>query len=321
MRNLIKSPYQIRFKYPTGSEQRESIKRKIDNNKNFDLYCTITSGSQIKKTNKFSISLQQSTDLNLQEKLFGDADTVYVSRDQLVELGNLVYTELNIIEEYEIDSEKFSNEFVKDMIALVGEKMQPVNFKEALESLSKFSLNFQGDIDPDRITRELSKVFTLEKIGNKEHIVLDKAYDEQLEKEKSSGTKVNAEVSYGIVSVKAGVEHVQAQKYKTSKSEKNKDDQLKELNSLKENNVEYEFSGQKIIPKSLKVAKLTRSKFENTLSFSRIKHVYVKAQFDKKFSLSTQNVLKNPEFVNVMTQKLKACHDRIDVLEKVRTFS
>ena len=61
------------------------------------------------------------------------------------------------------------------MIALVGDQMRLVDFKEAPTTLLKFSLNFQGDLEPNRITNEISKVFKIEQSASKSGIVYDKS--------------------------------------------------------------------------------------------------------------------------------------------------
>ena len=265
------------------------------------------------------MSLQESTDLNLQEKLFGDADSVYVARDQLVDLGNLLNSQFNIIEDYQITGEQFSNEFVDNIIALVGEEMKSVDIEAALESLSKFS--FQADLKPDLIKNDLSKFFKIEKTENKERIVFDDKFNKDLDKQSSSVAKgagsmdlkgMGAMNLIGFTASGSG-ENNKSEKLHSINSGSNLNDQLKELNSLKDNQVTFEISGERIVPKSLKVAKLHRVKFNKNLCFSRIRKVYVDAEFKKEFSLSTQNVLKNPEFVNVLTNNIKALESSASV--------
>lgn len=74
-------------------------------------------------------------------------------------------------------------------------------------------------------------------------------------------------------------------------------DQLSELNSYEENSIEFQFEGNKIVPKSLKVAKLQSAGFKKILKFNRIKSVYYEADFKKDFIIATEESTSIPDFV------------------------
>jgi hypothetical protein len=71
---LIQSPYELEFKYQTGSKERILFEREIKSDQiNLKFKCNITSGAQIKKSNTFTITVQESNNIRLSDKLFGPA--------------------------------------------------------------------------------------------------------------------------------------------------------------------------------------------------------------------------------------------------------
>ncbi len=114
---------------------------------------------------------------NLEENLFGGADSKFVTRNQLAKLANLVSTNMRVLEEYQIPEEKFSDEFIDTIIKNSGEKLQNIDFREALGSLSTFATDFKGDLKANLIYNEYSKVFTIEKSGDMKHIIVSKNED------------------------------------------------------------------------------------------------------------------------------------------------
>ena len=78
--------------------------------------CKITAGDQIQKSNTFTITLQESNNIKLSEKLFGPANEAYVARDQLTELSSEVYSHFNVVEDYEMQQDQFSSAFVENLL-------------------------------------------------------------------------------------------------------------------------------------------------------------------------------------------------------------
>ncbi len=62
--------------------------------------------------------------MNLEENLFGGADSKYVTRNQLAKLANLVQSRMRVLEEYQIPEEKFSDEFIDTILKNSGDKLQ-----------------------------------------------------------------------------------------------------------------------------------------------------------------------------------------------------
>jgi len=221
--------------------------------------------------------------------LFGPANEVYVNRSQLTELSNEVYSYFDIIENYQIEQDKFSSAFVESLILLTGENsFRHVSFEDALSSLSKYSLDISGDIKPDQIKNEISKLFKVDKTGNKSHIVFDDKYYNELDKQsKSSGSSSGSVSVFKLFGAKGSRSYANDHKEHWIKNETHLDDQLKELNNYSKDIIEYEFDGDKIIPKSINVCKLQSSLFKKNLFFSRIKKFYSEADFNKEFTLET----------------------------------
>ena len=63
------------------------------------------------------------------------------------------------------------------------------------------------------------------------------------------------------------------------------DDQLQELNNYHKNDIEWEIVGERIIPKNIRVSKLNKAKFSQSLSFSRVRKELYNTLFRKTFLL------------------------------------
>lgn len=63
--DFISSPFQIKFPYEFNAPETMAAKEKIAQNSNIEIECKVTAGSQIKKTNSFSLSVQEINDLKV----------------------------------------------------------------------------------------------------------------------------------------------------------------------------------------------------------------------------------------------------------------
>ncbi|XP_065665060.1 uncharacterized protein LOC136086703 [Hydra vulgaris] len=289
--NFKKSPYEIDFKYPVGTKERNLFEQEIKTEPNLKFICNVTAGAQVQKSNTFTLTLQESNNLRLSDKLFGPANEVYVTRDQLTELSNEVNSYFNVIEDYQISQEQFSSAFVDNLISLSGQTtFKSVSLDDALKSLSKYTMEFRNDLDPDQIKKDLSEVFKIEKLGNKSRIVFDEKYYKELEKQSSESGAASASVKvFGMGKGSASASYAKSQANHWLEKGSSLDDQLRDLNTYSENKMKYEFEGNKIVPKTLQVSKLQASAFKRTLSFSRIKNYYYEADYNRVFTLNTQN--------------------------------
>ena len=230
---LRQSPYKVEFKYPVNTKERLFFEQEIKEEPlDLEFKCTITAGASIQKSNTFIITLQESNNIRLSEKLFGPANESFVTRDQLTELSNEVNSYFNVVENYQIPQDQFSSAFVENLISLTGQTtFNPVSFDDALKSLSKYSLDFSGDLNSNQITKELSEIFKIEQTGDKSHIIFDEAYYGELEKKsESSGSNTGSFQLFGQSGSKTS-QFAQSQKDKWIDQGTSLNDQLKELNT------------------------------------------------------------------------------------------
>ena len=250
-RNL--APYELEFKYPIGTKERLLFQEEVKDSIKLNFKCLITAGAQTRKQNTFTITLQDNNNFRLTDKLFGPANESFVTRDQLTELSNEVYSYFNVVEDYQVPQDQFSSTFVDDLITLTGQTaFKPVSFDDALTSLSKYSLDFSGDLNANKITKDLSEIFKIEKVGNKSRIIFDEKYYKELEKLSSSSGGGSGSVGiFGIGGGKISAQYAQSQSDYWLDKGSSLDDQLRELNTYSENKIKYEFEGEKIVPNQI----------------------------------------------------------------------
>ena len=69
---------------------------------------------------------------------------------------------------------------------------------------------------------------------------------------------------------------------------------MKILNNEHTNDVQWDIVGDKVIPKSINVAKLNKASFSRSMSFTRIKKQLFDALFHRKIVLSTLKFTTTP---------------------------
>ena len=80
------------------------------------------------------------------------------------------------------------------------------------------------------------------------------------------------------------------------------DDQLKQLNNEAQSDIKWEFKGNKIIPMSIKVAKMMRSTFERSTTLERVRKVFTETLFLRTPTLYTS---KAPGLLSTSNAKLE----------------
>jgi len=139
VKNFYEYPLKLVFDAPIGSIHRETFE-KLDENENvdLDLECEIEAGGVEKKQNILRIDFNQSNNLNIAEKLFGPASQVFVTREQVSNLAIEMYSNLNIVEEYELPIYQFNDEFIEGLIKQAAtENFRQIPIDEAMQTLSK----------------------------------------------------------------------------------------------------------------------------------------------------------------------------------------
>ena len=298
-------PLRLMFAAPLGSTERQLFQKLLYSNQqeeNSDLIfkCAIEAGSVEKKENTLKISFDQINQLNLLDKLFGPASTTYVTRDQMSELAVEMYTSLNIIEEYEMPMYQFNEKFVEGLIGQVSaSSFNQVSFDEAIQELSKYATNFDSDLKADVIKEDLGKIYELKKVKDKKFIKADKEHLNKLRtkyNKKGSGSVKGSASFLGLIkgSASASLSGEVDEEYDSLNSGKTLDEQLNELNTENINDIQWKIEGDRVVPKSIFVAKLNKASFSRSLIFNRIRKQSYDALFQRKITLPTMKFSSRP---------------------------
>jgi hypothetical protein len=265
VKNFYEYPLKLVFDAPIGSIHRE-IFEKLDENGalDMDFECEIEAGGVEKKQNILRVDFNQVNRLNISEKLFGPATQVFVTRRQLKNLAIEMYSNLNIAEENELPIYQFNEEFIEELIKQAAiEHFRQIPIDEAIQTLSKYLTNFDKDLTANVIKKDLGKVYELKKINDQKHIKLN---NEHLNSSKDQSSE-NTEGSFkGWFGLEASVKHASSKLNEAVNSGKSLDDQLKLLNKEHINDVQWDIVGDKVIPKSINVAKMNKASFSRSMS-------------------------------------------------------
>ena len=138
----------------------------------------------------------------------------------------------------------------------------------------------------------------------------------------SSSIEGEAEVSGSVgiplvleASVKGAVKIAYKNAYSQGSEGETLSDQLKKLNSQTQNDVKWEIEGNRIVPKSLNVFRMARSKLGKTLSFSRVRRQTVTALFDRYFSLNPNRAVADMPILEKMMYDISNLRNLVDQLE------
>ncbi|RNA16672.1 hypothetical protein BpHYR1_040013 [Brachionus plicatilis] len=328
--HLSKFPIDVFFEAPAGSMERVALEEilhaefSIDKTSNIyeemgiSLQCEISAQGRGYQQNSLILSAKQINQLHLVEEVFGPKDSVYVTRKQMSSLAHSLYQQLDIIEEYRLPEREFSSKFVQDLIAQTAElidQYEPI--EKVLENLSPYEL--KEDIQPDVITEELSRVFTIDKINSQEKLVLNKAKLEKNGDSSAFGLKVNMFANIKAlprVNFNAGY----ADSDGTISGFSSVSDALNALNSNLENEIQWSRKGNTIIPKSIKASKLARANFMKTLRFSRIKKYLYDAPFKRVYFLKRVHVQEKNNQLTQLNSEMLECKAKLDKLMENEDF-
>lgn len=278
-KTLTNFPLNVEFDdVPLKSKEMKCFEHHLIEHHQLKIDCVIRKKSKVVKQNTFSISWEQMSRINLIDKLFGNASEVYVSRQQMAELAAEVHQSMNVYEEYEIREKEFSSDFIEGLIKQKVADFKPVSIDDVLKSFSSYSAK---DIDPNIIKKNLSKVLKVQTNGNKKHIIVDSEYNGS----KSERDRNETGFRVGWFNLKGSVNYANEKETSWANSGRDLKDQLDELNSHSQDDVEWELEGEQIVPKSLNVSRLVKSSFNQKLNFERIKRIVEDYIFNKKFSL------------------------------------
>ena len=263
---FTKFPLEVKFKDQDKSKLT-CLHQYLVEHQHIDLECTASRNSKNVKKNYFSISADQINSNEITDKLFGDGDEKLVSREQLANLANEIYTSFHVYAEYEIPKDEFSSKFIEGLIKQTNAAFKPVPFKEAISSLSKYSMK---DLEPNQIKSAFEKALKVKTEGSKKHIVVDKESANSQSQKNNTSLGTSVETDLKVASLKMSCNFAKGRENSWANSNKSLDNQLKELNDHTRDQIEWKFDGNRIIPKSLKLAKIVKSTFKNGLKFEKI---------------------------------------------------
>ena len=286
-------PNKITFSAPITYRERILFEKRINadkDNLDLELNCEATSAGQTYRENTLVILGTQLNRIGLTDKIFGIGNEKYVTRNQISQLSSELYQKLNIIEIYQMPENKFKESFLDDFISMTASSIyQNVNVNDTLSLLSRY--NFEADIKPNVIYSEMSKIFTVNKVNNKERLTLSKTNYDRLITTYGRSTGGSAGGSFFGINFGGSASYATSQSSYWESSNTLFTNQLNELNTYFENEVQWERKGNIIVPKSINVSKLSKALFQRDMSFSRVKREYTEAPYKRQFLLETSNIL------------------------------
>jgi len=252
--NFNRYPLKLEFNYPKNSLERIQLKENL-NLKYLNFNCELASINVKTSTNKFKLNEQN---LKLFDKLFGNLDSCYVTRNQLNIFSRNLYNFLNIIDNYHLSEYQFREIFVDDIITQISDNdgFKQILLENVNDSLSNYSLNFH--LTPKLIINKSAKIF--QSYNNKSKITFNKNGIEEL---KQTGFLNQYNKLFNEFQI-----------------------ELFEINNQNDNDIQWRYQGQKLVIKSINVARIFKSRLSDELIFNRIQKITHKAKFTKKIFLS-----------------------------------
>ena len=309
---LTKFPLKLSFLAPLKSTERVLFEKRLNESNNeliADINCEINSQGVVSRTNTLIITSSQINQIGLLDDIFGVGSEIYVSRNQISSISSELYQKLNVIEIYQMPQTQFKESFVDDFIKQTAlSAFQYVSIDQVLSQFSKY--DFTQDIKPSVIKNELSRLLTIKKVANKELLQLNQTQYEKLISQygKSAGG------SFFGISFSGSANYATSRQSEWEKSSTSFLNQLNELNTFDQNEVEWSRSGNIVIPKSIKVSKLAKALFNKNLVFSRVKLEYYDAPFKRSFTLDSSNRLYPSETLIENGQRLLNLETKLQIL-------
>ena len=273
--------------------------------------CRMTSAGKVLSTRTLTITSQQQQMIGLEGKLFGDAsekvlDSVYVTKNQMKVLSSEIYAALNIAEDYQILEGTFADAFLDELINQIGSSdFAQVPIADVLGSLSKYGFGTDADLDPASIKNALSSMLMIEK-KNKLIILNEIIYARIIEQ---ISDDMNADLLEIATSANWARDNSKSGVVNTPLAE-----QLRDLNSASLNGVQWIIQNDRVVPKSLNVASLSRAKLGKTLTFNKVRSQTFIAPFDREVAIYTNRVQASTPFLDQVISKINNIQAREDIL-------
>ena len=212
------------------------------------------------------ITPNQFKSMDVIKKVLGTSPSVLMTRQQLLNLADLAYRSLKVMEFFRAAEYEFAEEFIK--LLTKNESFSLVPFDKAVKSMSRFSIDPKFNIET--LNKQLSDTFKIEKVGE------------------MSVIKVNGKVSKPLATI-VGLKSARSiRDYQQDwiEAKRQLDAQVYDVNYWASSEVEWKIEGEnKIVPKSIALAKINKSVFQNAFKFSTINKTITKAEFSKIIKL------------------------------------
>uniref|UniRef100_A0A915JN49 2-phosphoxylose phosphatase 1 n=1 Tax=Romanomermis culicivorax TaxID=13658 RepID=A0A915JN49_ROMCU len=322
----------INFPYSENSDKRKALmdrmKLKADPP---EWVCEFRAAGKDVKKNEIRITGSIIQDVALEGQLFGKGGEAFVTRNQMNQLAEKIHQRLSVDEEYEVEGEEFDQKIYDKLLDLAAAPFKQVPIDDALKQLSSFGANFnERDITASEIKRQLSDVLKVEKVNGKEFILAqnDTSRTGTHDEGHSVGTEVGAGVSVPevvAVEAKAAVKVANDKRDTWNNTDSTLGKQLSEMNRENQDHIQWEIDGNRIIPKSLNVAKVTKSKMSTDITISYKKSFVQDAQYKKTITLQ-ENTSFVPATKENEAEKVKESvqnvNENVDgILQKVDLLS
>ena len=285
---IIANPVVLFFKLHNTFEKYENSLK--DPQRQVIIKCNVQSRGKVRKQNVLTISSSIIDELNLKENLFGaSAAEVFITRNQLMELARRIYKSMHIEDKYEIHEELFKTKFVENLLFLTSDyTFEQIDIQTELEKLSYFAIDIKK---PDVIYKYLN-TFSVNSSNLNEQIALKN--DQESNLSTNTGPKLYIDLNKKfslrkIFGVNAQIEYYNKMKQEQNFKSLSANDQLRTLNTVHESDVRWERKGNEIYPKWLNVTRLYRSKFDRSLTFSRIFKLTEESAFNELISIATDD--------------------------------
>lgn len=278
---FFKFPLRIDFKAPAQTKERNLLEKRIEKDGNkldLNFKCQLNSQSKIIQKGAFKITLSQLTQYGLVEDIFGSSNIyTYITRDQLKRLSSQIYFLFDIMRDYQMSDTEFRESFLDDFLKQTSVNIDKyVDFDDTLlRSLSPYSAKKE-------LTLGEFNIFTVKFNGTKKQQIF---------------LTNDANNKYASVISSDAVNFVVQNNQRWSNV--SLDEQLNELNNLEKSDIKWQIvAGVAIMPKSIRVTRLSRSLFARDLTFNKVKKDHTESLFKREFILET---LSPKEQANIET--------------------
>lgn len=211
------------------------------------------------------ITPNQFKSMDVIKKVLGPSPSVLMTRQQLLNLADLAYRSLRVMEFFRAAEYEFAEEFIK--LITKNESFSLVPFDKAVKSMSRFSIDPKFNVET--LNKQLSDTFRIEKVGE------------------MSVVKVIGKVSKPLATI-VGLKSARSiRDYQQDwiEAKRELEAQVYDVNYWASSEVEWKIEGEKIVPKSIALAKINKSVFQNAFKFSTINKTITKAEFSKIIKL------------------------------------